>query len=106
MSEQTKFVPLETVAETLSVSPSTVRNCMKDGRIPDYTFFKVGKNYRFDLQTIIALFREGKISPTAAPQQPQAKQEVTETVQKVSSTPLHSTPSPQLEFDFDADLDI
>lgn len=102
MSEQTKFVPLETVAETLSISPSTVRNCMKDGRIPDYTYFKVGKNYRFDMQTIIALFRDGKV----APQQPEVKQAVTETVQKVSEKPLQTTPSPQLEFDFDADLDI
>jgi hypothetical protein len=102
MSEKTVFVPLERVAECLSVSPSTVRNCMKDGRIPDYTYFKVGKNYRFDLDTIIALLRDGKI----APQQNEVKQEVTETVQKVSSTPLQTTPSPQLEFDFDADLDI
>lgn len=102
MSEQTKFVPLETVAETLSISPSTVRNCMKDGRIPDYTYFKVGKNYRFDMQTIIALFRDGKV----APQQLEVKQAVTETVQKVSEKPLQTTPSPQLEFDFDADLDI
>ena len=102
MSEQTKFVPLETVAETLSISASTVRNCMRDGRIPDYTYFKVGKNYRFDLQTIIALFRDGKV----APQQNEVKQEVIETVEKVSEKPLQDPPSPQLEFDFDADLDI
>ena len=101
MSEQTKFVPLETVAETLSVSPSTVRNCMKDGRIPDYTYFKVGKNYRFDLQTILAILREGKV----APQQVEVKQEVTKPEEKVSEKPLQE-PSPQLEFDFDADLDI
>jgi predicted DNA-binding transcriptional regulator AlpA len=105
MSTQTKFVPLETVAETLSISPSTVRNCMKDGRIPDYTYFKVGKNYRFDLDTILAIFRDGKVAPPAV-QQVEAKQEVTETVQKVSEKPLQTTPSPQLEFDFDADLDI
>lgn len=102
MSEQTKFVPLETVAETLSVSPSTVRNCMKDGRIPDYTYFKVGKNYRFDLQTIIALLRDGKV----APQQSEPKQEVKDTTEKVVEKTLQTTPSPQLEFDFDADLDI
>ena len=102
MSEPTKFVPLETVAETLSVSPSTVRNCMKDGRIPDYTYFKVGKNYRFDLQTIIAIMRDGKV----APQQVEVKQEVIAQPEKVVEKPLHTTPSPQLEFDFDADLDI
>lgn len=102
MTEQTKFVPLETVAETLSVSPSTVRNCMKDGRIPDYTYFKVGKNYRFDLQTIIALLRDGKV----APQQTEVKQEVIVQPEKVVEKPLQTTPSPQLEFDFDADLDI
>ena len=102
MSEQTKFVPLETVAETLSVSPSTVRNCMKDGRIPDYTYFKVGKNYRFDLQTIIAIMRDGKV----APQQVEVKQEVIETAEKVVEKALPKNPSPQFEFAFDADLDI
>ena len=79
MSEQTKFVPLETVAETLSLSPSTERNCMKDGRIPDYTYFKVGKNNRIDLQTIIAIMRDGKV----APQQVEVKQEVIAQPEKV-----------------------
>ena len=55
-----------------------------------------------DLQTIIAILREGK----NVPKQSQPKQEVTESVQKVSEKPLQEPPSPQLEFDFDADLDI
>ena len=102
MSEPTKCVPIDVVAKRLSLSPSTVRNCMKDGRIPSYTYFKIGKNYRLDLETIIALFRQDNL----APQQSEPKQEVIETVEKVSEKPLQEPPSPQLEFDFDADLDI
>ncbi len=102
MSEQKKFVSIDTLAKCLSVSPSTVRNCMKDGRIPAHTFFKVGQTYRLDMETIIDLLRNGN----SVPQQSEPKQEVIETVQKDSEKPLHTPPPTQLEFDFDTDLDI
>ena len=102
MTNQVVYVPMEGITKCLSISASTVRNCMKDGRIPSYTYFKIGKNYRLDLETIIALFRQDNL----APQQSEPKQEVIETVEKVSEKPLQEPPSPQLEFDFDADLDI
>jgi len=100
--QQPKFVSLGTLAKCLSVAPSTIRNHMKDGRIPDYTYFKFGKNYRFDIDTILLILRDGK----NAPQQVEVKQEVIEPVQKVVEQHLQTTPSPQLEFDFDADEDI
>jgi len=105
MTEQVVYVPMEGITTCLSVSASTVRNCMKDGRIPSDLYFKVGKNYRFNLAAIIELFKSQTPAVTP-PAQVEAKQEVIETVQKVSENPLQEPAPVQLQFDFDADLDI
>ena len=109
MTEQVVYVPMEGITTCLSVSASTVRNCMKDGRIPSDLYFKVGKNYRFNLAAIIALFQSQMPVVEIAPAKPEVvevKQEVIETVQKVSENPLQEPAPVQLQFDFDADLDI
>lgn len=98
MTNQVVYVPMEGVTSCLSISASTVRNCMKDGRIPAHTYFKVGKNYRFNLQEIISIFR----SQENAPQQTETKQAVIEAPKK----DLREPEQVQLQFDFDADLDI
>lgn len=54
-----KWVNLEDVAEHLSLSKDTVRNWVKEGRLPHY---KVGKMYKFQLSEIDALVRSGKLA--------------------------------------------
>ncbi len=98
MTNQVVYVPMEGITKCLSISASTVRNCMKDGRIPAHTYFKVGKNYRFNLQEIINIFRAQEV----APQQTETKQAVIDEPKKDLQEPQQV----QLQFDFDADLDI
>lgn len=54
-----KWVNLEDVAAHLSLSKDTVRNWVKQGRLPAS---KVGKMYKFKLSEIDALVREGKLA--------------------------------------------
>lgn len=54
-----KWVNIEDVAEHLSLSKDTVRNWMKEGRLPQY---KVGKMYKFKLSEIDDLVRAGKLA--------------------------------------------
>lgn len=102
MTEQVVYVPMEGITKCLSISASTVRNCMKDGRIPAHMYFKVGKNYRFNLAAIIALFQSQMPSAQTEEVQPEVKQEVIDEPKKDLQEPAQV----QLQFDFDADLDI
>ena len=108
MSEQVIYVSMEGITKCLSISASTVRNCMKDGRIPSDLYFKVGKNYRFNLDAIIELFKSQTPvvqAPVAPAEVVEVKQEVIAEAEKVSEKPLQKPQSPQLEFDFDVDYD-
>lgn len=54
-----KWVDIEDVTEHLSLSKNTVRNWMKEGRLPQY---KVGKMYKSKLSEIDELVRAGKLA--------------------------------------------
>lgn len=54
-----KWVNLEDIADHLSVSTDTVRNWIKDGKLP---FYKAGKWYKFKISEVDAWLRDGKIS--------------------------------------------
>jgi excisionase family DNA binding protein len=54
-----KWVNLEDIAEHLSVSADTVRNWIKDGKLP---FYRAGKRYKFRISEVDAWLRGGKIS--------------------------------------------
>ena len=54
-----KWVNLEAVAEHLSLSKDTVRNWIKEGKLPAV---KVGKMYKFKLSEIDALARGGRLA--------------------------------------------
>lgn len=54
-----KWVNLDNVAEHLSLSKYTVRNWVKEGRLPTY---RVGKMYKFKLSEIDDLVRAGKLT--------------------------------------------
>ena len=58
--EQTveKWVNLKDIAEHLSVSTDTVRNWIKDGKLP---FYRAGKRYKFKISEVDEWVRNGKI---------------------------------------------
>ena len=53
-----KWVNLEDIADHLSVSTDTVRNWIKDGKLP---FYKAGKRYKFKISEVDEWVRVGKI---------------------------------------------
>lgn len=54
-----KWVNLEDIAEHLSVSKDTVRNWIKNGKIP---YYKAGKRYKFKISEVDEYVRLGRIS--------------------------------------------
>lgn len=52
------WVNLEDVANHLSLSKDTVRNWIKDGKLPAY---KAGKMYKFKLSEVDQWLRDGKL---------------------------------------------
>ena len=50
---------LEDIAEHLSVSTDTVRNWIKDGKLP---FYRAGKRYKFKISEVDEWLRGGKIT--------------------------------------------
>lgn len=52
------WVNLEDVASHLCLSKDTVRNWIKDGKLPAY---KAGKMYKFKLSEVDQWLREGKL---------------------------------------------
>jgi len=47
-----KFVPVDDVAERFSVSRHTVRQWLRQGKIPDDMYVKIGNTYRYNLKGI------------------------------------------------------
>ena len=82
MSELESYVPVEEVADYLSVKVSTIRQWVNKGFIPKSTYIKVGYTYRFNLPAVIEALRQEE--PVPDPTQ------ITE----------------QLELDFDEDDDL
>ena len=54
-----KWVNLADVAEHLSVSQDTVRNWLKNGKLPTY---KAGKQYKFRLSEVDRLLKNGRLA--------------------------------------------
>jgi excisionase family DNA binding protein len=58
MSGSESYVPVEDVAEHLSVKVSTVRQWVNKGFIPKSTYIKVGYTYRFNLPAVIEALKQ------------------------------------------------
>lgn len=56
----TEYVNLATVAETFSVSESTVRKWLHSGVIPDSAYIKVNDLYRFSIPKVEAALLAAK----------------------------------------------
>ena len=52
MSELPTYVPLGTLAEKLSLAEITLRNWLREGKIPKHTYIKVGNTYRFNFEAV------------------------------------------------------
>ena len=55
------FVPIENVAKHFSVSVSTIRAWLRNGKIPTDTYIKVGPTYRFKLPEVEAADRKSVV---------------------------------------------
>ena len=54
-----KWVNLEHIADHLSVSKDTVREWIKNGKLP---YYRAGKRYKFKISEVDEWLREGKIT--------------------------------------------
>ena len=74
MSEEREFVGLRNVADHFKVSESTIRAWIRNGSIPEDTYIKVGKTFRFELNLISdALLGE---QPKSKPRESLTQEEV------------------------------
>ena len=58
MSELESYVPVEEVAEHLSVKVSTIRQWVNKGFIPKTTYIKVGYTYRFNVPAVVEALKQ------------------------------------------------
>ena len=63
MSELDSYVPVEEVADYLSVKVSTIRQWVNKGFIPKSTYIKVGYTYRFNIPAVIEALKQEELSP-------------------------------------------
>jgi len=55
-----KYLPIEDLANHLSVNVSTIRQWVKQGHIPADCYIKVGaKTYRFDIPAVVESLKKG-----------------------------------------------
>lgn len=99
--EKSPFVTIESLAQYLQVSVSTIRVWVRNGHIPDTTYIKLGNTYRFNRDKAI----EGLIAAQKAEQPESASMTVTATG-TVGTIEVDVSNNKQLEFDFDADDDV
>ena len=81
------FVPIEDLAKHFAVSISTIRAWVRQGHIPKNTYIKIGNTYRFNRAAVT--------------------EALTNTVKEAEQSEIRNEPpEEQLEFDFDADVDV
>ena len=58
MGDFDSYVPVEEVAEHLSVKVSTIRQWVNKGFIPKTTYIKVGYTYRFNVPAVVEALKQ------------------------------------------------
>ena len=89
-----RLVPIEDLANTLTVSITTVRAWVRTGLIPGDTYVKIGNTYRFDKEAIINHFKPQKPVTEVYPTTP------------VPEAKMEQATLEQLELDFDVDANL
>lgn len=82
---QVSYVPIEELAEHLSVKVSTIRQWVKQGYIPKDTYIKVGNTYRYNIPEVVNALKQD------APE---------------SSKEINPNDPVQLELDFNEEQDL
>lgn len=59
------YVAIDKIADHLQVSVSTVRSWVRTGVLPDTTYLKIAKTYRFQLPAVINALRAYNTAKTA-----------------------------------------
>jgi excisionase family DNA binding protein len=80
VNEPEQYVPIENVAKHFSVSISTIRAWIRQGKIPKGTFMKLGTTYRFKLSAVESALVNGPAEVTKA----RLPDEITETKQPIN----------------------
>tara|TARA_R110000803_G_scaffold130095_1_gene197430 strand:+ start:417 stop:665 length:249 start_codon:yes stop_codon:yes gene_type:complete len=63
MNELESYVPVEEVADYLSVKVSTIRQWVNKGFIPKSTYIKVGYTYRFSIPAVLEALKQEEEKP-------------------------------------------
>ena len=58
MSATDKYVPIDVMAEYLSLKPNTLRTWVRMGFIPKSTYIKVGNTYRFSVPEVVEALKK------------------------------------------------
>jgi hypothetical protein len=64
------YVPIDDLADHLTVKASTIRQWVNKGYIPNTTYIKVGYTYRFNIPEVVAALKQEpppEVTPQDAP---------------------------------------
>jgi hypothetical protein len=62
-----KYVPIEELAQHLSLAITTVRSWVRMGVIPKSTYLKIGNTYRFNIAEVVEKLKESSIKADLVP---------------------------------------
>ena len=105
MSDIEYYLPIDALADTLSVKVNTIRTWVRQGFIPKSTYIKVANTYRFNVPQVIEALQEGKhvIAPPAGEYH---VDEVTGTTQEEASDLGYEQTNAPKELSLEAELDL
>ena len=105
MSDIEHYLPIDALADTLSVKVNTIRTWVRQGFIPKSTYIKVANTYRFNVPQVIEALQKGKhvIAPPAGEYH---VDEVTGTTQEEASDLGYEQTNAPKELSLEAELDL
>ena len=62
-----KYVPIEELAQHLSLAITTVRSWVRMGVIPKSTYLKIGNTYRFSIPEVVEKLKENSVKADLVP---------------------------------------
>lgn len=100
MSDIEHYLPIDALADTLSVKVNTIRTWVRQGFIPKSTYIKVANTYRFNVPQVIEALQEGKHAGEYH------VDEVTGTTQEEASDLGYEQTNAPKELSLEAELDL
>tara|TARA_R110000824_G_scaffold153389_5_gene325026 strand:+ start:54 stop:323 length:270 start_codon:yes stop_codon:yes gene_type:complete len=62
-----KYVPIEELAQHLSLAITTLRSWVRTGVIPKSTYLKIGNTYRFNIPEVVEKLKESNLEADLVP---------------------------------------